>query len=343
MLRNRLARIAVFSTLLLSSVSAMAEDGILDMFKNWDVNNMRYELEYGIKVKESGEVSRSASGNVDGTAGASDRSFREIYTDFTVLPFEESELSITAGFSKRTYTNSFERSNNPNPKAENMETYGRFINIGNTWVVGKFILRPEFEIRSTDYKHNSRVKDTVEYRIYPKITYNLTKDMNLYTRGYFGHRELNRPGTANRDGQAFRGKQKSRMEYGTRYRFNREHALSVAYANDRTDETHRNYQIDREQIRLRYHYNPNRRITIVPHWFLPLSGTRKDQGSRAGDVEKSRIGINSNFKVTETVTLLAQVHYEWWREPKPAYVANNNNAPPKKDSMFFNLGLKHSF
>lgn len=337
MLKHRLTRVLVFVMLILTSVSAMAEEGgYFDWLTNYDWKEMRYELEYGIKAKEFGDAERP-----DGAAGASDRSFREWYTDFTVKPFEESEFSVTAGYSKRTYTSNLKS----NAKvSENVETHQKYINLGNTWVFGKLMLRPELELRHTEWTNYRRLDSTTEYRIFPKITYNLTKDWNLYTRGYFGRRIIDRRDAATKDNKDFKGHQKSRMEYGTRYKFNKEHAMSVAYSNDRTDETHYDYQIDSEQIRLRYHYTPNRKITIVPHWFIPVSGTRKAvvkdgyNPTRRGTISKARVGINANFRVTETIDLLTQVHYEWWREPHPAW-----SNPVKKDNIFFNLGLKHHF
>ena len=329
MKNNKLVRLFVLLTLLIASTTSVFA---------WSFDEMRYELEYGIKAKDFDVVS-----------GASDRSFREMNAGLTVYPFEESEFSITGNFAKRVWTNSGSRSNNSSPgKSENEESISRELTVGNTWIFGKLMLRPELGMRYTNYKYNSRVDKTIEYRLYPKITYSFTNKISAYTRGYFGLRDLDRKGTAKRNDD-IDGKQKSRMEYGVRYKFNNKNALSVAFGRDRTEETHRDYEIKINELRLRYHWTPNRKVTVVPHWFIGTSGSRlihaapgTSNHGKSGEVSKSRIGINTNFKATNSITVLAQIHYEWWRVTTKVPGSRYPNAVPK-DNMFYHLGLKHTF
>lgn len=296
----------------------------------YDWTKIRADFEIGMKGKDYDDV--------DVTAGAS-KNFFEPYAEVTVKPFEESEFSVRTGYSYRQYKDKKDRNGN---ELES-HTITKELYFGNDWQFGKFRLRPEIGVRKTDYAgyRYSSLSSNTEYRLYPKMDYKFNSNWMAYTRGFIGHYYLNKTGTS----PTVSG-DKWRLEGGARYTFNRNHAISVAYANERNEENRYAYRTDLNEIRLRYHWNPTRKLQIQPHVYLGFDGSRKRIGRTPnpnygdGEYNKDRVGINGHYALNSSTTLLFQVHYEWYTDRTSYY--SQSRAAVHKDNWFFNTGLKYS-
>ena len=201
--------------------------------------------------------------------------------------------------------------------------------IKNMYIWGKLMFRPEIGLKYTDFHNDDKKLDSAkEYRFYPKFTYTFNRNWSLYSRGFVAYTELKDPW---KDGDRYG--YKHRLEGGARYTFNRKHALSVAYADDRNDINKFDYDVEGSQIRFRYHYSPTRTLKLVPFFFWGIDGERERNGNSL-DIKRDRLGVNTHYKVTKNVELIAKVNYEW---------RNDAERYGDKDHWFYSGAIKYSF
>ncbi|MGL4253311.1 MAG: hypothetical protein ACRCR2_04575 [Fusobacteriaceae bacterium] len=324
----------LLSAMTLLSVPSYAADSFINLFKDFKVSDIRADFEFGVKGKEYHDT--------DITAGAS-KNFWEPYTEVTVKPFQDSEFSIRGGYSYRNYNDKVSSGVKQESNVISRELY-----VGNDWIFGNFRFRPEYGVRETSYggyRYSGIVKNT-ELRLYPKMDYKFNKNWMIYTRGFYGKYYLDRTGTT-----ASNTGDKWRLEGGVRYTFNRKHGVSLAYSNSFNEENRFAYETKLDEIRLRYHWNPTRKLQLQPHVYFGFNGERNRPGrnpnSNGGDgkYDKDRVGINGHYYINNSFTLLFQIHYEWYTDRTRFYSNNNGSsrvAARNKDNLFYNMGFKYS-
>lgn len=290
----------------------------------FDFDKIGGDVEVGFKVKDYEE-------------GGASRNFREGNINLTLKPNKDKSLAFKFGFADRVFNES---------KTEKRKEQSRDMSefyIENMYLWGKLMFRPEIGLRYTDF-HNDEMKldSAKEYRFYPKFTYTFNKNWSLYSRGFISYTELKDSyvskdwATGNIKSESRYG-YKHRLEGGTRYTFNRKHAVSVALADDTSGVNKFDYDVDGTQIRFRYHYSPTRNLKLVPFFFWGIDGERVSTSGKKSEVKRDMLGINTHYKITKSIELIAKVNYEW-RDDNTDKGGDGN-----KDHWFYSGAIKYSF
>lgn len=278
----------------------------------FDFSKAGGDIEVGFKVKDYEE-------------GGASRNFREGNVTLTLKPNKDKGLAFKFGFADRVFN---ESKDSKKKKKEQSREMSEFY-IENMYIWGKLMFRPEIGLKYTDFHNDDKKLDSAkEYRFYPKFTYTFNRNWSLYSRGFVAYTELKDPW---KDGDRYG--YKHRLEGGARYTFNRKHALSVAYADDRNDINKFDYDVEGSQIRFRYHYSPTRTLKLVPFFFWGIDGERERNGNSL-DIKRDMLGVNTHYKVTKNVELIAKVNYEW---------RNDAERYGDKDHWFYSGAIKYSF
>ncbi|MDX8336079.1 outer membrane protein [Candidatus Cetobacterium colombiensis] len=290
----------------------------------FDFSKAGGDIEVGFKVKDYEE-------------GGASRNFREGNVTLTLKPNKDKGLAFKFGFADRVFNES-KTSKNKEQSREMSEFY-----IENMYIWGKLMFRPEIGLKYTDFHNDEMNLDSAkEYRFYPKFTYTFNRNWSLYSRGFIGYTELkdsyvSKDWATGKINSESRYGYKHRLEGGARYTFNRKHALSVAYADDRNDVNKFDYDVDGSQIRFRYHYSPTRTLKLVPFFFWGIDGERVSTNGAKTDVKRDMLGVNTHYNITKNVELIAKVNYEW--RDDNADVGGKGN----KDHWFYSGAIKYSF
>lgn len=312
-MNNKIISYFALSSFLLVNTSVLA----------FNLDKMGGDIEVGFKVKDYEE-------------GGASRNFREGNVSLTLKPNKDKGLAFKFGFADRVFNES-----KTSKKKEQTREMSEFY-IENMYLLGKLMFRPEIGLKYTDFHNDEWGLDSAkEYRFYPKFTYTFNKNWSLYSRGFVAYTELKDSFTK----KPFFGSKESRYGYkhrlegGTRYTFNRKHALSVALADDTSGVNKFDYNVDGTQIRFRYHYSPTRNLKLVPFFFWGINGERKDSNSKnePKKVKRDMLGVNTHYKITKNIELIAKVNYEW-RDDNTDKGGDGN-----KDHWFYSGAIKYSF
>ncbi|MGL5568183.1 MAG: hypothetical protein ACRDB9_02950, partial [Cetobacterium sp.] len=277
-MNNKIISCFALSSFLLVNTSVLA----------FNLDKMGGDIEVGFKVKDYEE-------------GGASRNFREGNVSLTLKPNKDKGLAFKFGFADRVFNES-----KTSKKKEQTREMSEFY-IENMYLWGKLMFRPEIGLKYTDFHNDDKGLDSAkEYRFYPKFTYTFNKNWSLYSRGFVAYTELKDP-WKNGDKYGY----KHRLEGGTRYTFNRKHALSVALSDDTSGVNKFDYDVDNTQLRFRYHYSPTRNLKLVPFFFWGVDGERIATNGTKKEVKRDMLGVNTHYKITKNIELIAKVNYEW--------------------------------
>ena len=303
-MNNKIISCFALSSFLLVNTSVLA----------FNLDKMGGDIEVGFKVKDYEE-------------GGASRNFREGNVNLTLKPNKDKGLAFKFGFADRVFNES-----KTSKKKEQTREMSEFY-IENMYIWGKLMFRPEIGLKYTDFHNDDKGLDSAkEYRFYPKFTYTFNKNWSLYSRGFVAYTELKDP-WKNGDKYGY----KHRLEGVTRYTFNRKHALSVALSDDTSGVNKFDYDVDNTQLRFRYHYSPTRNLKLVPFFFWGVDGERIATNGTKKEVKRDMLGINTHYKITKNIELIAKVNYEW-RDDNTDKGGDGN-----KDHWFYSGAIKYSF